>query len=366
MNLYVRNLIGHKIRKFQRPSVQPFLLGVVIGMVVTALITLPSGYNLSLFRSYASERKITSRIGNHSSDDHHHRMTNISLSSQLYNEVKVLCWILTGPQNHEKKAKHVKATWGQRCNTLIFMSTEDDPSLPAVALPVIEDRNNLWGKTKAAFQYVYDHHYNDADWFFKADDDTYAVMENLRYLLRDYEPTDPIYFGFRFKPYVKQGYMSGGGGYVLSKESVKRFVTEALPNPDKCKKENTGAEDVEIGKCLENVGVAAGDSRDADGRSRFLPLFATDVLIPGAMGKEHWFWSYHYYPFNVGMECCSDNIITIHYVDPYKLYLLEYLIYHVQPFGISYNPELPEKGVKQTPVEKEKASNDSWDEFEGK
>lgn len=36
-------------------------------------------------------------------------------------------------------------------------------------------------------------------------------------------------------------------GYVLSKEAVARFVTQAIPNPSKCKSGNSGAEDVEIG-----------------------------------------------------------------------------------------------------------------------
>lgn len=43
-------------------------------------------------------------------------------------------------------------------------------------------------------------------------------------MLMPYKPRDPIYFGCRFKPYVKQGYMSGGAGYVLSKEAIRRFV----------------------------------------------------------------------------------------------------------------------------------------------
>lgn len=49
-------------------------------------------------------------------------------------------------------------------------------------------------------------------------------MENMRYMLNYHNSTDPVYFGFRFKPYVKQGYMSGGSGYVLSKEALRRFV----------------------------------------------------------------------------------------------------------------------------------------------
>ena len=33
----------------------------------------------------------------------------------------------------------------------------------------------------------------------KADDDTYVVVENLRFLLKDYNTQDNIWFGHRFK-----------------------------------------------------------------------------------------------------------------------------------------------------------------------
>lgn len=79
-----------------------------------------------------------------------------------------------------------------------------DPELESIALPVNEGRDNLWAKTKEAFKYIYKHHMDDADWFLKADDDTYVIVENLRYMLYPYSPTFPIYLGCRFKPFVKQ------------------------------------------------------------------------------------------------------------------------------------------------------------------
>lgn len=72
------------------------------------------------------------------------------------------------------------------------------------------------------------------------------IVENLRYMLSAHKPTTPIYLGCRFKPYVKQGYMSGGAGYVLSKEAVIRFVERGLKH-NKCRKDHDGSEDVEMG-----------------------------------------------------------------------------------------------------------------------
>lgn len=89
--------------------------------------------------------------------------------------------------------------------------------------------------------------------------------------------------------------MSGGAGYVLSKEAVKRFVEQAIPNKKLCRSDNDGAEDVEIGKCLEKVNVIAGDSRDHQARGRFFPFVPEHHLIPHHTDKKFWYWQYIYY-----------------------------------------------------------------------
>jgi glycoprotein-N-acetylgalactosamine 3-beta-galactosyltransferase len=142
--------------------------------------------------------------------------------------------------------------------------------------------------------------------------------------------------------------MSGGAGYVMSKEAVIRFVEKGIPNKENCRQDSGGFEDLEIGKCLEKIGVLAGDSRDAEGRGRFFPFVPEHHLIPGQVNKNSWYWQYIYYESKEGMNCCSDNAISFHFVSPNQMYVLEYLIYHLRVYGVVRNPQpLSKKWVKR-------------------
>ncbi|XP_034472897.1 glycoprotein-N-acetylgalactosamine 3-beta-galactosyltransferase 1 isoform X3 [Drosophila innubila] len=288
-------------------SLISLIVGLVVGFCLAELFVYSSTPERSEFMPYDGHRHGDVNDAHHSHDmmelagpeqdvgAHEHVHDNSSIADKLYSEVRILCWIMTNSTNHQKKARHVKRTWGKRCNKLIFMSSAKDEELDAVALPIGEGRNNLWGKTKEAYKYIYEHHINDADWFLKADDDTYTVVENMRYMLYPYNPETPVYFGCKFKPYVKQGYMSGGAGYVLSREAVRRFAMDSKH----C------AEDVAVTKGLEILNVSPLDVNEKDSLCPFIPANLMMINQYQNQSEKSLYWR-NIYKLIEKTECCSD------------------------------------------------------------
>ncbi|EFX84206.1 hypothetical protein DAPPUDRAFT_315134 [Daphnia pulex] len=251
---------------------------------------------------------------------------------------------MTSPNHHQTKALAVKETWGKRCNILLFMSSAYDSKLPTVQLGVKEGRNRLWGKTRESFRYAWNRYQDKVDWFLKADDDTYVVLENLRYFLTPYNTSKPLWFGHKYKSDVKSGYFSGGAGYVLSKEATRRFVKDGYYNALICRHDHQGAEDLEMGKCMENLNVSTMDTRDSKGRGRFFPFSPELHYFPNEIPQDSWYWRNIYYSTNKGSDCCSDSAISFHYVSARQMRILDYLIYQLRPFGIPADgrPAMPD------------------------
>ena len=84
----------------------------------------------------------------------------------------------------------------------------------------------------------------------------------MRYLLLTFNASTPLQLGFKFghSRAIRQGFMSGGAGYILTKEAIRRFVEIGLKQENTSKANTTenirnslcssghqGSEDVNLG-----------------------------------------------------------------------------------------------------------------------
>ena len=247
----------------------------------------------------------------------------------------LLCLVITNP-NFTNRSLTVLNTWGKRCTYIRFITTKPEPLLPTIVTSGREGYDSIWGKTKQGFKIAYEEFLDKVDWVLKADDDTYIIMENLNYLLSFYNHNFPIWLGCALKVANVgsdglEEYMMGGAGYILSKEAVIRFNEASLKNTTICVEEDDGAEDVNMGKCLQYAGVLNKNSTDEFGRYLFLPFF-----LHSGIGREDWtsygswFWNYLEHKERVGFDFASRRLVSLHYVTSEMMQMLDYLLYDLQ------------------------------------
>lgn len=165
-----------------------------------------------------------------------------------------------------------------------------------VFLNVNDTYESLSQKSFDMLKYVYQTYTSDDerqfDWLLKADDDTYVIMENLKLFLSDRCDRVNETYGQTFQMSSWSRYLSGGGGYVMSVEAVRR-VGRALSERSASCRFNTGFEDVDVAGCLRSVNVTPGESRDSKGRERFHAISFTSYWD----GTSKWIEKYsRYFP----------------------------------------------------------------------
>ncbi|TGZ65600.1 hypothetical protein CRM22_005810 [Opisthorchis felineus] len=177
------------------------------------------------------------------------------------------------PTVGRKPPIHVQNTWARRCDGFYFTSTVSHPNLSVLVLnmTVPEIRSHLWVKMRKILREVYQIA-DDYDYFYKADDDTYAFVPNLRqFLAAQDEPSEPVMWGYRWMRLCPGGYFSGGPGYVLTREALKRIVERAIDRHPECPTTDEDKEDVKMCLCGQAVGVRLEDGRLENGSNLFYP-----------------------------------------------------------------------------------------------
>lgn len=263
---------------------------------------------------------------------------NIELltSKSQRSQPKLACLILTAEKNVVTRAPAVWDTWASGCTSAVFacncsnigklqalnntknISTnfsqfEPVKHLPFMQLKLIEDYNKMAEKALLVIRMAFERFYDDHDWFFMADDDTFVFIENMFRFIEEKDTKEPLTYGYNFKVILKNGYHSGGGGILFTKESLKRLHEKIINH--QCDY-TEGYSDVAIGQCMENAQVLMGNSLDEKGRERFHCLsfehhyhgFFPDWLLQYASNMP-----------KKGKECCSRYSVTFHYTAPNEM-----------------------------------------------
>jgi glycoprotein-N-acetylgalactosamine 3-beta-galactosyltransferase len=241
----------------------------------------------------------------------------------------IFCWILTAPLYHDTRVPAVNQTWLNRCDHGEFFTSApiNDSRVPytTVFASFSDDYGELFWKTIYALRYAYENISNEFEWYLKADDDSYIIMENLRNYLSRLNSSEPLFIGFRMKPYLPHGYNSGGA-YVLSRAAMHLFSERLYQNQTLCPFNEW--EDVGLAKCFERLGIYPLDTRDNSGRQRFLAYDIQqtfDGSIDDSELSQFWLMDTP----RKGFDAFSDELISVHHMSPEQIRTADLFLYRI-------------------------------------
>ncbi|KAL4218194.1 C1galt1p [Mactra antiquata] len=296
-----------------------------------------SNHATSNVRSYQTIPKWTSEL--YESTDS--AANNRKRLSHAVQKVRLLCVIMTMEKDLATKVAAVNDTWVPRCDKYLYIITTKEKRNDFMSLDIPDKRQNLALKMRKVFTTIYEQYMDQFDYVLKCDDDTYVIVENLKFLLWHYDANKPSYFGFHFNKFIDSGYMSGGAGYVISNKGIRLLVERGYQHGvcdlEKHEDDPDNSEDVETGRCLQTVGVPPLSSLDADGRETFHP-YPLERHLDGHLPGFMFSWAKH--SIRKGDGCCSKYSISFHYVPPHAIYYLHHVLYKTTVFGLNHDEDL--------------------------
>nr|XP_054769124.1 glycoprotein-N-acetylgalactosamine 3-beta-galactosyltransferase 1-like [Lytechinus pictus] len=248
-------------------------------------------------------------------------------ANKLKSALSVFCVITVGGSGIPSYGKTLFQSWTSHCNDFVILSNTDDGKYNVKNAHLPDGPAKSWERTKNVMSYVVQKHPN-YDWYVKVEHDVFLVLENYRYMLLMHQAYMPGFAG-----HVLTGTNQRGSIVALSKDAAIQAV-KVFP---KCGSLYGGKEDFrELEACLRQAGISSRqDGRDGQGVSRFQMVLVKPSLPLNAHQSLDWVWRYIDKPEKLGdEECCRDYPVSFHNLSPNGLYLMNYMVYHMRPFGI--------------------------------
>ncbi|XP_019939076.2 C1GALT1-specific chaperone 1 [Paralichthys olivaceus] len=286
---------------------------------------------LSLLGSFSPRPKSSTEEHHH----HHHvkaaskdelKELSDAQMQELSKQVQVYCIVMVQPKLLVYWAAALD-TWSKHCDKPVFYTSEASKALDAVDLNEKDD----WTRLRKALKHAYENA-GDLRWFFLAQPTTFAIIENLKYLVLTKDPSEPFYLGNVMKSGELE-YVDYESGIVLSYEALKRLV-HVFQDEDKCPERGRALwklnEDKQLAVCLKYTGVFAENGEDTYGKGLFNSK-SVHTLISDSM-KEN--------PNNVVGGCCSDMAVTFTGMSPGQMQVMMFGVYRLRPYGHDFHDAL--------------------------
>ena len=271
-------------------------------------------------------------------------------------KLRIFCSLYTYPGGNNL-TDAIRETWGKDCDGFLAASSETLASHATVDIshfgrPNVYD--SIWNRVQSAIVYIYENFLFDYDFFYFCGDDTFLIVENLRYFLESKavqnatETNKPFHAGVWLHPIWRADkphgfyYTGGGGGYVLNRAALELLVHNLSNETIDCQQSNEqSAEDFHVGLCLWNYGnISSFDTTDHLARNRF-HLSDPNTLVTGGSDKWKRWWGKqvsqlrqmdqysHLNQMQVyGVQSVSPESISFHKIgDPHYMRRL-YLLFH--------------------------------------
>ncbi|KAG5451186.1 Glycoprotein-N-acetylgalactosamine 3-beta-galactosyltransferase 1 [Clonorchis sinensis] len=265
--------------------------------------------------------------------------TDLNYARRLASTIHIYCFILTESSQLDSQL-HIQNTWVRRCTRYGFVTPTPHRLLRRLNSnhSTLTYKRKSWNTMRITLRSLYASK-EPVMYYLKADFDTYIIMENVRYMLELEDPKEPFLLGHIHEPGPYGDKISNSVGYVLSERALELIVTRGLDKKPECG-ETDRREDEQISLCAEAVGVKVRDSFDFLGKSRFSNVTINDLLGPYPNNTPRWYpeeSDYTLPKYDLHKLPASPFLVSFSGIEATMMYVLEYLLYHLRPAGISHN-----------------------------
>ena len=189
----------------------------------------------------------------------------------------------------------IKDTWARHCTHIVYFSGPKGYEGMPEAVPLKTRDLSSWNAAHEALTHLFENFpLNNFAWVVRVEQDSFLIIENLAYYLSIYNASMPYYLGHVYQQWGRS-FNVDGPGITLSRGAM--MLLRNAFSKGHCPPQGLRAA-AALAQCLAEQGVYPHDTRDRQGRGRFLMYQPELLLVPGNIPWSDGFWMHTKYMSN--------------------------------------------------------------------